>query len=114
MNRTIYVYGLRDLIALGWGNLFNDEFNMGINGTIGVGVEPVQHLSLELQATLFHLKVAGNLEASKVIFGDNIPVGVKALFAVNRQLDIMAWVVAPDLKNGFDSVTFVGGLNGRL
>ncbi|HUJ26798.1 MAG TPA: hypothetical protein VLW85_12315 [Myxococcales bacterium] len=114
IDNLIYVYGLRDLLLLGWGTAYNDELSAEINGTVGVGIEPMHHVSLELDATLFRIKVAGKGDASRLIFSDEIPVAAKALFAINRQFDIVAQLIAPDLKNGFDSLTFVGGLNARL
>ncbi len=74
----------------------------------------MRHVSLELDATFFHLKLAGDTEASKAIFADNIPVAVKALFAITRQLDVLGQVTFNDLKNGTDSLTVSGGLNARL
>ncbi len=129
INHMFYAYGLRDLVGIGFGKNYGNEFNLGLNGTFGVGVEPIQHLSLELEATLIHLKVAGNAAGgyvsnafypesivgpTKGIFADDIPVALKALVAVNRNFDIMGQIIATDLKNGFDAFTFVGGLNARL
>ncbi len=116
-NRFVYAYGLRDLLQfrnIVTGQTTDKQIQLGLNGTFGVGVSPIEQLSLELDATLFHLKLGGDAEANKAIFEDYIPVAFKALVAVNRQFDVMAKVWMNDLKDGTDSVTFVGGLNARL
>ena len=114
VNHIFYVYGLRDLLELGWGKDFGDELNAGLNATLGVGIEPIDHVSLELETTVVHAKVAGALEKTQWIFNDVIPVGAKVLFAWNRNLDVLGEIAAPDLKNGFDKVAVLGGLNFRL
>ena len=115
-NQMIYVFGLRDLLYFVNAPLSATEkqWQVGLNGGFGVGVVPIQHLSLELQANLFHLKLAGDMISNQAIFVDNIPVAVKALVAVNRWFDIYGQLGMNDLKNGFDTMTFFGGLNARL
>ena len=116
-NRFVYAYGLRDLLE--FHNVVpaagaDKQVQLGLNGTFGVGVSPIERVSMELDATFFHLKIGGDLEENRAIFADFIPVAFKALVAVNRQFDVMAKVWMNDLKDGADSVTFVGGLNARL
>jgi len=115
-NRMIYVFGLRDFVYFlnVPTSATQTQWQVGLNGLFGVGYSPIDRLSLELQANLFHLKLAGDVIENRVIFGDDIPVGLKALVAVNRWLDVYGQVMMVDLKNGADSMTFFGGLNARL
>ena len=111
----IYAFGLRDLLVFGTkGPTGNSQLQLGLNGTLGVGVDLFRQLSLELETTVFHAKITGDAEASRLIFSDTIPAALKALFAINHRFDVMAGLGIPDLKNAGDALTFVGGLNARL
>ena len=115
-NQMFYVFGLRDLLFFVNEPLSATEkqWQAGLNGTFGVGVVPIQQLSLELQASFFQLKLAGDAIRNQAIFADNVPVAAKALVSVTRWFDVFGELVMRDLKNGADSMGFFGGLNARL
>ena len=110
LTHQFYLYGLRDLIGFGT----KDQFSLGLNGSVGVGIEPIRHLSLEVGTTLVHLKVAGDFEKTRWIGADYVPAEALVNVAINRNLDVIGALVVPDFKNGFDAVTVLGGINARL
>ena len=105
-----YLYGLRDLAVFHTAT----EFSLGLNGTVGVGIEPIQHLSLELETTVVHFAVTGAIEKTRWFGADYVPVAGLVNLAINRNLDVIAKIGFTDLKNGADAMTFVGGINARL
>lgn len=110
ITHLIYVFGLRDLAVFHTPN----EFSLGLNGTFGVGVDPIPHLSLELQTTLVHLGVTGAIEKTQWFGSDFVPAQAVANYAINRNFDVVAKIGFTDLKNGADAFVFTGGINARL
>ncbi len=110
LTHQLYVYGLRNLINF----QTSGQFSMGLNGSVGVGIDPIRNVSIEVGTTLVHLAVTGDFEKTLWFGADYVPAEALVNVAINRQFDVYGAMVVPDFKNGFDAVAVLAGINARL
>lgn len=109
INDKIFVFGGDGLVPIG----ISDPSSVSLNLNVGAGFQATPKLAVTLDTQIVHLKLTGDANATTSL-ADFIPIGLRALFAVNNQLDAQLILAFPDVANAGDFMTLFAGVNYRL
>jgi hypothetical protein len=88
----------------------NNSGPISIDLPVGVALQATPQLYAYIETNIAHIKLANSSNA--IIFADDIPLTIGALFAASHNLDVGAFLNLPDLENSqFDVLVF--GLQAR-